>query len=182
MPKNVVYLACDPAVFGVAQMPVTLPAARANIKMKGAFPKMPMTIGEEIDEALKEWYAARGLPVPEEEVGIGAVIDAASAAEMKQFVEAFQKGEEEMPSVVPAYGTPEFWDYHRKKKAAENARRAEEGLPPLPTKKELEAEKEKRKAEREAKKAEKERAAAAKAQKKAAVDDLSAGMAAMKIN
>lgn len=171
MPKNVVYLACDPAVFGFSQMPVTLPGARANIKMKGVPLKMPMTIGEEIDEALKEWYTTRGLPVPEDEVGIGAVIDAASAAEMKKFVEAHQKGEEEMPSVVPAYGTPEFWDYHRKKKAAENARRAAEGLPPLPTKKELEAEKAARKAEREAK----------KAAKKGVVDDLAAGVAALKI-
>jgi hypothetical protein len=170
MPKNVVYLPCDPAVFGFSQMPVTLPAARATIKMKGVPLKMPMTIGEEIDEALKEWYAARGLPVPEDEVGVGAVIDAASAAEMKEFVEAYQKGEEEMPSVVPAYGTPEFWDYHRKKKAAENARRAAEGLPPLPTKKELEAEKAARKAEREAKKGAKK-----------GVVDLAAGMAAMKI-
>jgi hypothetical protein len=53
-------------------------------------------------------------------------------------------------------------NYHRKKKAAENARRAAEGLPPLPTKKEIEAEKAKKRAEREAKKAEKEKLLAAK--------------------
>jgi hypothetical protein len=63
--------------------------------------------------------------------------------------------EEELPSVVPPFGTPEFWDYHRKKKEVENKRRAAEGLPPLPTKKELEAEKEKKQKEKEAVAAEK---------------------------
>jgi hypothetical protein len=91
--------------------------------------------------------------VPAEEVGIGAVIDAAEAAETGRLETAWAKAEEELPSVAPEYGTPDFWAYHRAKKAAENARRAAEGLPPLPTKKELEAEKAKRKAEREAKKA-----------------------------
>ena len=65
----------------------------------------------------------------------------------------------------PDFGTPEFWAYHRAKKAAENKRREAEGLPPLPTKKELEAEKAKKKAEREAAKATKEAAKAAKKSK-----------------
>jgi len=154
MPSNIVHYACDPAVFdGQAEIAVTLPKMRANIKWKGpAMPYFPASLGAEVDDALKEWYGSRGLPVPADEMGIGAVIDAANAAEAKEFLEALEKGEEEMPSVVPAYGTPEFWDYHRKKKAAENARRAAEGLPPLPTKKELEAAKAERKAAREAKK------------------------------
>jgi hypothetical protein len=157
MPDNIVYYACDPALFdGQTQIAVTLPKKRANIKWKGPpVPYYPASVGAEVDDALKEWYAARGQEVPADEVGIGAVIDAANAAEEKAFLEAYRKGEEEMPSEVPAYGTPEFWDYHRKKKAAENARRAAEGLPPLPTKKELEAEKAKRKAERETKKLQK---------------------------
>jgi len=68
-------------------------------------------------------------------------------------MESYERAEEELPSVVPPFGTPEFWDYHRKKKALENKKRAAEGLPPLPTKKELEAEKEKKRAEKAAKKA-----------------------------
>ena len=149
----------------MTQYPVTLPAKKANIKRSiyGPAPKYPATVGAEVDEALKEWYESRGLAVPAEEVGIGAIIDAAEAAEAGRLEAAWAKAEEEVPSVVPEYGTPEFWAYHRAKKAAENARRAAEGLPPLPTKKELEAEKAKRKAEREAKKT----AAAAKKSSKA---------------
>ena len=154
MASNIVYIPCNPEFFdGKTQIAVAVPKARANIKLKGAMPYFPASIGAEVDDALKEWYGSRGLAVPADEVGIGAVIDAANAAEDKAFLGAFQTGEEEMPSVVPPYGTPEFWDYHRKKKAAENAKRAAEGLPPLPTKKELDAAKAERKAEREAKKA-----------------------------
>jgi hypothetical protein len=147
----IVHYDCDPVAFdGKTKIAVTLPKRRALIKPKGPVPYYPASIGAEVDDALKEWYAARGLPVPADEVGVGAAIDAANAAEAKEFLDAYRKGEEAMPSEVPAYGTPEFWDYHRKKKATENAKRAAEGLPPLPTKKELEAEKAKRKAEREA--------------------------------
>jgi len=154
MSSNIVYIPCNPEFFdGKTQIAVAVPKARANIKLKGPpVPYFPASIGAEVDDALKEWYAARGQAVPADEVGIGAAIDAANAAEDTTFLGAFQTGEEEMPSVVPPYGTPEFWDYHRKKKAAENAKRAAEGLPPLPTKKELEAAKAERKAVREAKK------------------------------
>lgn len=165
----VIYFPCNPEVFdGMTQFPVTIPGKKANIKVKNPYgppPKYPTTLGEEVDEALKEWYGSRGLAVPADEVGIGAVIDAAEKAEETRIDLARA---EETPSVVPEYGTPEFWAYHRAKKAAENARRAAEGLPPLPTKKELEAEKAKKKAEREAKKAEKEKAAAEKAAAKVA--------------
>ena len=171
MPSQTIYFPCKPETFnGMTQYPVTLPAKKANLKRSiyGPAPKYPATVGAEVDEALKEWYGSRGLPVPAEEVGIGAIIDAAEAAETGRLEAAWTKSEEEVPSVVPEYGTPEFWAYHRAKKAAENARRAAEGLPPLPTKKELEAEKAKRKAEREAKKTEKEKAVAEKAALKAA--------------
>ena len=163
---SVIYLKCDPEAFGgLTEIPVTLPRRRANIKHKnpyGSALKPAITLGEQVDEALKEWYSARGQAVPSNEVGIGAIIDAAEAAEAKKMEAVWAKAEETLPSVVPEYGTPEFWDYHRKKKAAENARRAAEGLPPLPTKKEIEAEKAKKRAEREAKKVEKEKLLAAK--------------------
>jgi len=150
--SKTVYFDCDPKTFdGKSKFPVTLFPTKINM-IKPFTYAAPPTIGTEVDQLLKEWYAARGQSVPAEEVGIGAVIDAANAAEEATFAAAVEKAEEELPSVAPSYGTPEFWDYHRKKKALENKRRADAGLPPLPTKKELEAEKEKRKAEREAKK------------------------------
>ena len=63
---------------------MTLPKRRANIKYKnlyGPIPDIPDTLGKEVDAALKEWYTARGQEVPADEIGIGAVIDAAEAAE-----------------------------------------------------------------------------------------------------
>jgi hypothetical protein len=154
---SIIKLACNPELFdGLTEVTMTLPKRRANIKYKnlyGPIPDIPDTLGKEVDAALKEWYTARGQEVPADEIGIGAVIDAAEAAETARLEAAWASAEEVLPSVVPAYGTPEFWAYHRAKKAAENARRAAEGLPPLPTKKELEAAKAERKAAREAKKA-----------------------------
>lgn len=167
---------------GKTEFAITLPKKRCQVRRKTVpLPKIAITLGEQVDEALAEWYSSRGLPIPADEVGIGAVIDAAEAAEAKRLETAWAAAEEEVPSVAPAYGTPEFWAYHRAKKAAENKRRAEEGLPPLPTKKELEAEKEKKRAEREAKKLEKDSAKAAKAAKKKSVDALTASVAAMKL-
>jgi hypothetical protein len=137
---------------------------RCALKHKTSVPRYAITLGEQVDEAIAEWYAALGLPVPADEVGLGPSIDAAEAV-IAAADEAVDVAEPIV--VVPEYGTPEFWAYHRAKKAAENARRAAEGLPPLPTKKEIEAEKAKKSAEREAKKAEKEKAAADKAAAKA---------------
>jgi hypothetical protein len=150
-----IYIKCNPEFFdGQTEIPMTIPKKRINVKRKAEpVPKVAITLGEQVDEALKEWYGTRGQPVPADEVGIGAVIDAAEAAEAKRQDAAWAKEANQLPAEAPAYGTPEFWAYHRAKKAAENERRAAEGLPPLPTKKELEAEKEKKRAAREAKKA-----------------------------
>ena len=127
----------------------------------------PMTLGEEVDSLVTEWYKDRGMPVPAEDL-VGKEIDAAEAAEAARLDAIWEKEAGRIPAVAPAYGTPEFWEYHRAKKAAENARRAEEGLPPLPTKKELEAEKEKKRAAKAAEKAAKETTKAANAATKAA--------------
>jgi len=149
------WVACDPETFdGATRISITVPKRQEVTQPKPFSPGPVWTLGKEVDAALQEWYAAKGLPVPPEEVGIGLKIDAASAAEEESCLAAGEKAEQELPSVVPPFGTPEFWDYHRKKKALENKRRAEEGLPPLPTKKELEAEKEKKRAEKAAKKGE----------------------------
>ena len=164
---EIVYVACNPEFFGGrTTMPITIPRHRIFIRPKSK-PLKVVTLGSEVDDMIKEWYAARGLPVPPEEL-IGAQLDAAEGIEAVRVEAAVVAAEAEVPSVAPEYGTPEFWAYHRAKKAAENKRRAEAGLPPLPTKKELEAEKAKKAAERAAKKAEKEAAAAAKAAAKEA--------------
>lgn len=159
--SQTIWVACDPAFFdGATQFPISVPRKPVvDIKPKPISPGPVWTIGKEVDEALQTWYAALGTGVPADEVGIGAVIDAASAAETQAMMDSYERAEEELPSVVPPFGTPEFWDYHRKKKALENKKRAEAGLPPLPTKKELEAEKEKKRAAKAAAKAAKDVAA-----------------------
>ena len=151
-PEQVIYVKCNPAVFdGLTEYPITIPKQKIYIKPAMRYGP-PQTLGSEVDRLVIEWYKDRGLPVPPEEL-VGAQIDAAEKAEEERLDAAVAAAEAEVPSVVPEFGTPEFWAYHRAKKAAENKKRAEAGLPPLPTKKELEAEKAKRKAEREAKKA-----------------------------
>jgi hypothetical protein len=150
--EQVFHFPCNPATFGGdTTFQVTVPKQGIYIKPKTKV-STPFSMGYEVDCLVTEWYTERGQPVPPEEL-VGAQMDAAEAAESVRLEVAVVAAETELPSVVPEFGTPEFWAYHRVKKAAENKRRAEDGLPPLPTKKELDAEKAKRKAEREAKKA-----------------------------
>ena len=150
--EQIFHFPCNPATFGGdTTFPVTVPRQGIYIKPKTQV-STPFSMGSEVDRLVTEWYTERGQPVPPEGL-VGAQMDAAEAAESARLEVAVVAAETELPSVIPEFGTPEFWAYHRAKKAAENKRRAEAGLPPLPTKKELEAEKAKRKAEREAKKA-----------------------------
>jgi hypothetical protein len=58
------------------------------------------TLGKEVDAALLEWYTARGQPVPPDEVGIGAIIDAANAAEDALFLAAAAAAEEVLLEAV----------------------------------------------------------------------------------
>lgn len=124
--------------------------------------KIPVTLGEEVDQALAEWYGSRGQPIPEDEIGIGAKIDAAELEfrqqEMKGIIEYEKKKEESPAGEKPEFGTPEFWAWARKRKKEKDAERAAKGLAPLPTKKEkeaLKAAKDAEKAVKEKKKAEK---------------------------
>ena len=150
--EQIIHVPCNPLFFnGDTTFPITIPKQRIYVKPKPAV-SIPVTLGSEVDRLVKEWYAARGEVPPPEDL-VGAEIDAAESAENGRIEASRAAAEEEVPSVVPEFGTPAFWAYHRAKKAAENKRRAEAGLPPLPTKKELEAEKAKRAAERAAKKA-----------------------------
>ena len=175
-----IQIPCNPETFGQSSFPLTFQRKKFFIRPKSK-PVKAVTLGSEVDSLVTEWYTFRGLPVPPEDL-LGCEIDAAEAAEAARLDAAWAKAQEGVPTSVPDYGTPEFWAYHRAKKAAENKRRAEEGLPPLPTKKELEAEKAKKKAEREA---EKEKKVAEKAAKKATkantVDDLTNTMAKLSL-
>jgi len=68
------------------------------------------TLGEQAEEALREWYAASGKSVPQDEVEICRGIDAVESKEFERLCTANKP--------KPVYGTPEFWkDYHARKKA-----------------------------------------------------------------
>jgi len=77
-------------------------------------PKFAITLGEQMEEALTEWYTALGKSVPQDELQICRDTDAAAAAELVT---------EKMAALTvapakPVYGTPEFWkDYWARKKA-----------------------------------------------------------------
>ena len=141
----------------------------------------PKTTGEEVEALVAEWYGTRGLPIPLEERGVGAVIDRMEqqrfAAELHLAAgmdAAFEEAKEAARGPPPAdesleekaarlaaavgpkpaeFGTKEFWSWTARKRAADNAERAVKGLPPLPTAKEKAAAKEAAAKEREAKKA-----------------------------
>lgn len=152
-----IYVPCNPETFGVSQFPITLhrPQLQLRYRSKETY-KIPLTIAEEVDASIEEWYAAKGLPVPPDEIGVGAKMAILDEKEETRIQLAREKAEEINP-VVPPFGTPEFWAYHRNKKAAENKRRAEAGLPSVDEEKAAKVK------EREAKKAAKA-AKAAKAQ------------------
>jgi len=70
--------------------------------------KIPLTLGEEVEAALKEWYSVLGKSVPPEELQI--------CKDMDLVVETVV----EVKPPKPVYGTPEFWkDWWAKKKAKE---------------------------------------------------------------
>ncbi len=101
--------------------------------------RIPTTLGEEVDAALAEWYGTRGLPVPPEEVGLGAIIDAEEREKFRKELEGAVVAAAAAASATaagpkPEFGTPEFWAWARKRKLEKDAERAAKGLPPEPTK------------------------------------------------
>jgi hypothetical protein len=130
-----VYYPCNPERFGgQTQFPVTF--IKGKIFMRPApKPYKPYTIGTQVDELIQEWYAERGLPVPPEENGLAASIDAVEKEERDR-TEGLHANTQVNTAVKPEFGTPEFWAWARAKRAETNKERAEKGLPPLPTAKE----------------------------------------------
>lgn len=126
---------------------------------------IPITLGDEVQAALEEWYRARGEPLPAEYVGFGATVDAEERARDKALIDALYPpepapGAPAAPKPLgpkPEFGTPEFWRWTAARRKQIDAERAAAGLPPLPTKKEKEAAKQSRKLAREAKAAAKKK-------------------------
>jgi hypothetical protein len=118
--------------------------------------KIPLTIGEEVDQAVEEWYGRLGIPVPASERGIGKLLDVQDRQEattQEETLEAAKKQQEDAPAgPKPEFGTPEFWAWARKRKKEKDDERAAQGLPPLPTAKEKAAAKAAKDAAKAAKK------------------------------
>jgi hypothetical protein len=73
-------------------------------------PKFAITLGEEMEEALIEWYAKEGRSPPQDELEICRQTDAIETKESERLYT--------MAKPKPVYGTPEFWkDYWARKKA-----------------------------------------------------------------
>lgn len=83
----------------------------------------PITYEEEVTANVIEWYMARGLPVPQEDLDACRGLDAAMAAEFA--IEAAKPA----PPPKPVYGTPEFWKEWWAKKRAKEAAMREAGIP-----------------------------------------------------
>ena len=99
--------------------------------------KIPITMGDEVQQALEEWYASLGQKLPDEYNEFGKKVD---EDERKRFNEEIKVVNPIDPSLgiksstKPEFGTPEFWKWARERRAEKNAERAAKGLPPLPTK------------------------------------------------
>ena len=93
---------------------------------KKSVPRFDREEPDEVEQGVKDWYAALGQPVP--------AADLAFMAAMKEM--PAEVPVEVVPVVVdemPPHGTPEFWAWCRRRRMAANAERAAKGLPPLPT-------------------------------------------------
>lgn len=85
---------------------------------------LPLTLGHEIDENIREWYAALGQPVPPEEVGIGLRIEAEERGEVAAVLTAPAPAAGTAAGPKPEFGTPEFWAWARKRKKEKEAEKA----------------------------------------------------------
>jgi hypothetical protein len=82
---------------------------------------------DEVELGVREWYAALGQKVPEADLAFMAAMKKAEAQEEIKAEPVVEIDE------MPPHGTPAFWAWCRRRKAAKDAQRAAAGLPPLPT-------------------------------------------------
>jgi hypothetical protein len=128
-----------------------IPPKRIRVKTKAeisGWAGLPPT--DEVEDAVRVWYAARGQEVPAADLEMCRVMREASADTSVEEKAAADTAKI-MADEKPEFGTPEFWAWARARRAAENADRAAKGLPPLLTA----AQKAKAKAAKEAEKAKK---------------------------
>jgi replicative superfamily II helicase len=153
---------------------------------------IPLTVGDEIDKAIEEWYSSRNLPIPPDEVGVGLKLDQENYERLQSQLgivsEAVIPEVAEttvVPEVVPEtavmvpvagekppFGTPEFWKWAHKRKLEKEAEAVQKEAEKAKKALEKEVEKAKKEAEKELEKAkklaEKEAEKARKAAEKAA--------------
>lgn len=110
---------------------------------------------DEVEQGVRDWYAARGVAVPEADLIFMREMKAADAEAVASAEAVAEKAVASAaavaPEEMPPHGTPEFWAWCRRRTAAKNAERAAAGLPPLPTAAEKRKEAEKKAAEKAAK-------------------------------
>ena len=90
------------------------PLYKGPFEKSAKAPRIPITLGEEMEAILREWYSARGKSISPEEIQICRETDLAEGVELE--------AEMAKPVVLKhTYGTPEFWkDWWARKKAKEN--------------------------------------------------------------
>lgn len=111
---------------------VSVQTGTADVEHMSLTPRklFPLSIGEEIDFALQDWYAPK--PVPDAEKGYGVAYDAELRAEydkdlsteLYQFCYGKKNPAPPPPKPVevssagfkPEFGTPEFWAWARRRK------------------------------------------------------------------
>jgi hypothetical protein len=143
--------ACDPAIVaGHSTITVTLQPTRPRIKTKAELEGFTGKPVDEVEQGVRDWCAALGIPVPPEELEACGIIHATAAAEEAATVAAVAASTIELK---PEFGTPEFWAWARKRRNEKNAERAAAGLPPLLTAAQKAVAKAKKDAEKASKKA-----------------------------
>lgn len=93
---------------------------------KKSVPRFDQEEPDEVEQGVKDWYAALGQPVPAADLAFMAAMKGIPAEVPVEVAPVIVDD-------VPPHGTPEFWAWCRRRRAATNAERAAKGLPPLPT-------------------------------------------------
>ena len=118
---------CEPVADGVTKRKVVFkikPKAQAAAVMAPAAAtpfQVACSLGEEIDENIRDWYAALGQPVPPEELGIGVRMEAEERGEVAATMAAPPPADTGAAGPKPEFGTPEFWAWARKRKKEKEA-------------------------------------------------------------
>jgi hypothetical protein len=86
--------------------------------------RIPLTLGEEVQQNIEEWCLTHNLPIPPEYVGFGTKVDAEQQLQMKAELKWLEDADAAPAGEKPAFGTPAFWAWARKRKAEKDAEKA----------------------------------------------------------